>query len=133
MKMKKYLFVLIEIILLICLALFTTRKMYDAAFIILIFSPIILMSILILGKLLKSKGKPQYLIFSIIIHTYIGLNLFSIFDSQLYWRGPFRFPKALTNDQGVFELIVILTGVSLLISVLISGAILYSQKKKSNK
>lgn len=134
MNRKKYLFLLLEIILLICVAVFTAKYMYNVPFLILIFSPIVLTIILIISKQLNSKDKPLYTIVNIILNTYIGFNLFSIFASTFDWRGPFKMPGAPTNeDIIVFKIIVYLSGISLLISVLIIGVILYIQKKKSNK
>ncbi len=131
--MKKLLsFLALELLFVICLSIFTYVDWFYAVILILIFSPVLLVILLLVTDHNKGIKGSRITLVSIIFYFFVQINVFSMIADDYIWSGPIIFPKAVESDGGVLSLIVVVA-MGLLAALIISYELIAMHERNSEK
>lgn len=101
---RLYFFLIAEFLILIALILAVVLKYKTLVMLILLGSPLLLIGGAVIAHLFSDAKTPQKIIISIVVYVIVALNVFSIIDPDVVWRGILTpsIGKApiLFNEQG---------------------------------
>lgn len=131
--MKKLLsFLALELLLVVCLSIFTYIDWFYAVILIIIFSPVLLVILLLVIDHNKGIKGSRITLVSIIFYFFVQINVFSMIADDYIWSGPILFPNAVESDGGVLSLIVIVA-MGLLAALIISYELIAMHERNSEK
>lgn len=132
MNRRIFVFLIIEVLLIVCLGLAAFTEVYYLTFLILLLTPAALMIMLLNSNHKKGSKGSRVIFFSIIFYYYIQLNVSVIIDDDYIWKGPFRFPDMIESDGGVFALMIIVS-VSILVAFIAIYELIVMYERNNKK